>query len=57
MLCSKCGNETYIDHIIKTEETETYVYVCVNPNCEAYKQAFTILGGAADTQIIEKEIL
>lgn len=51
MQCSKCNNETYIDHIIEHEGTATYVYVCVNPSCEAYKQAFTILGGAADTQI------
>jgi len=51
MLCSKCNNETYIDHVIENEGTVTYVYVCVNPNCEAYKQAFTILGGQADTQI------
>jgi len=51
MNCEKCGNNLYIDHVIQTEETVTYVYVCVNPQCEAYKQAFTLLGGEAETQI------
>ena len=51
MLCPKCNNEVYVDHVVQSADTITYVYVCVNPNCEAYKQAFTLLGGQTDTQI------
>lgn len=51
MLCQECKNEVYIDHVERTDTTETYVYVCVNPNCGLYKKAQTLTGEDKPTLI------
>lgn len=53
MLCPSCKTETFIDHIERTETTETYVYVCVNPRCELYRKAQTLTGEEKQTEIVE----
>lgn len=55
MKCPQCKNEAYIDHVIREEipggVTETYVYVCMNPQCESYRKAFTLTGAEMESKI------
>jgi hypothetical protein len=53
MFCPQCNFETFIDHVEQSESTTTYVYVCMNPKCPAYKRSFTLTGAEMETQIQE----
>lgn len=44
MLCPKCQTELMVDSVIKDGDTTRYIYVCVNPKCEDYKKASTVMG-------------
>lgn len=55
MKCHQCSNELYIDHVEKSEDgrIETYVYVCMNPQCSEYRKAQTLTGETAACEIRE----
>ncbi len=53
MLCQTCKiTELMVDSVIKDGDTTKYVYVCMNPQCADYKQAFTLDGNKVEAKII-----
>lgn len=48
MVCSKCGTEVYLDHMVDGK----YFYVCLNRRCSEYRKAFHPSSG----EVIEAEI-